>query len=44
MVILIYKKGQILRHHFKKNELDNIREICYNMGIKYYIINYEGEA
>jgi hypothetical protein len=27
-------------HNFKPEELDKIRQICYDMGIKYYVINY----
>ena len=25
-------------HNFNKEELDNIKKICYDMGIKYYVI------
>lgn len=38
---MIYSKGKVVgRHHFKPQELDEIKKICYDMGIKYYIINY----
>ena len=41
MQIIIKKQGKTLVHNFPKSELDNIRKICYDLGIKYYIINYQ---
>lgn len=29
-----------MTHHFKPQELDNIKEVCYSLGIKYYTISY----
>lgn len=41
MEILIYNRGKAaIRYKFKPEELDKIRQICYDMGIKYYVINY----
>ena len=41
MMITIYKGPKnYLTHCFKPQELDNIKEICYSMGIKWYTISY----
>jgi len=41
MQIVIYKNGRpAFTHNFKSNELDNIKEICYNNNIKWYTISY----
>ena len=40
-MITIYKSPKnYLTHSFKPQELDNIKEICYSMGIKWYTISY----
>jgi len=41
MQIIIKKRGQTLIHNFLPEELDNVRKICYDLKIKYYIINYQ---
>lgn len=41
MTIVIYRsptKYQAIK--FPKEELDKVREMCYDMGIKYYILIY----
>ena len=41
MMITIYKGyKKYISHNFKAKELDKIKEICYNLGIKYYTIAY----
>ena len=41
MMITIYKgPRKYITHHFHYSELDNIKETCYNLGIKYYTISY----
>ena len=40
MMITIYKNQKTLSHHFKAIDLDKIKKICYDMGIKYYTISY----
>jgi tRNA U34 2-thiouridine synthase MnmA/TrmU len=40
MTITIYKNRKYLSYSFKEKELDKIRQICYDIGIKYYVINY----
>ena len=34
---------EYMTYNFPKSELDNILKICYDLGIKYYCINYQGE-
>jgi hypothetical protein len=34
---------EYMTYNFPKSELDNIRKICYDLGIKYYCINYQGD-
>ena len=41
MQIIIYRYGKYMTHNFPPEELDNIRKICYDLKIKYYIINYQ---
>ena len=43
MQIIIYKNKQTMTYNFPKSELDNILKICYDLGIKYYCINYQGD-
>jgi hypothetical protein len=40
MQIVIHKVNKYFTHNFHPKELDNIKKICYDMGIKYYVINY----
>jgi hypothetical protein len=41
MQIIIHKSpSNFLIHNFPPEQLDEIRQICYSLGIKYYIINY----
>ena len=41
MMITIYKGYQnYVTHNFPAIELDKIRKICYDIGIKYYTISY----
>ena len=41
MMITIYKGPKnYLTHCFKPQELDNIKQTCYSMGIKWYTISY----
>jgi len=41
MMIAIYKGFKnYMTHHFPPQELDNIKQICYSMGIKWYTISY----
>ena len=41
MEIMIYSNGKVSeRYHFKPQELDKIRQFCYNECIKWYIIKY----
>jgi len=41
MQIIIYKSpSNYLIHNFPPEQLDEIRQVCYSLGIKYYIINY----
>ena len=41
MMITIYNgPRKYMTHHFKPQELDNIKQICYSMGIKWYTISY----
>jgi len=41
MMITIYKGSKnYITHHFKPEELDNIKQTCYSMGIKWYTISY----
>ena len=40
MMITIYKNRKYMTHQFPPKELDNIRKICYDMGIKWYTIAY----
>ena len=40
-MITIYRGYKnYITHNFKAKELDKIKEICYNLGIKYYTIAY----
>ena len=40
-MITLYKGPKnYITHHFNYSELDNIKEVCYNLGIKYYTISY----
>jgi len=43
MQIIIYKQQRYMTYNFPKSELDNIRKICYDLDIKYYCINYQGD-
>ena len=41
MMITIYNgPRKYMTHCFKPQELDNIKQICYSMGIKWYTISY----
>jgi hypothetical protein len=41
MQIIIYKTpSNYLIHNFPPEQLDEIRQVCYDLGIKYYVINY----
>ena len=41
MMITIYKGyNNYMSHCFPPQELDNIKQICYSMGIKWYTISY----
>ena len=40
MMITIYKDRKYITHQFPPEELDNIKEICYSMCIKWYTISY----
>jgi hypothetical protein len=41
MMITIYNGPKnYMTHHFKPQELDNIKQTCYSMGIKWYTISY----
>ena len=41
MRITIYKKyNEYISHDFPPQELDNIKQTCYSMGIKWYTISY----
>jgi hypothetical protein len=41
MMITIYKGYQkYLTHSFPATELDNIKKMCYDIGIKWYTISY----
>ena len=40
-MITIYKSPtNYMSHHFPPQELDNIKQICYSMGIKWFTISY----
>jgi hypothetical protein len=39
-MITVYKHGKYMTHHFPPQELDNIKETCYSIGIKWYTISY----
>ena len=41
MMITIYKGyNNYITHNFPATELDNIKQTCYSMGIKWYTISY----
>ena len=40
MMITIYNKQRTMTHNFPAKELDNIKKVCYDMGIKWYTISY----
>ena len=41
MMITIYKGyNNHISHSFPAKELDNIKQICYDMNIKWYTISY----
>ncbi len=41
MMITIYKGyNNYLTHSFKATDLDNIKQICYDLNIKWYTISY----
>jgi hypothetical protein len=41
MRIIIYKEhNKYLSFHFPAIELDKVRKMCYDIGIKYYVINF----
>ena len=41
MEIMIYSNGKVSeRHHFKPQELDKVKDFCYNNNIKWYILKY----
>ncbi len=40
MRILIYKGAGVLSHYFKAENLDKIKQFCYNEGIKWYVLTY----
>ena len=39
MTITIYKNRKYLSYTFEEKDLDKIRQICYDIGIKYYTIS-----
>ena len=44
MMITIYKGyNNYLTHSFKATDLDNIKKVCYDLGIKWYTIFYNDE-
>jgi hypothetical protein len=41
MMITIYKQhNKYMSYNFPAIELDKIKKICYDIGIKYYTISY----
>jgi len=41
MEIMIYSNGKVIeREHFKPQELDKVKDFCYNNNIKWYILKY----
>ena len=41
MMITIYKGyNNYLTHNFKATDIDNIKQICYDLNIKLYTISY----
>ena len=41
MMITIYKRyNNYMTHSFPATELDNIKKMCYDIGIKWYTISY----
>jgi len=41
MEIMIYSNGKVSeRYHFKPQELDKVKDFCYNNNIKWYTISY----
>ena len=43
-MITIYKRyNNYLTHSFKATDLDNIKKVCYDLGIKWYTISYNDE-
>ena len=41
MMITIYKgHNNHMSHSFPAKELDNIKQVCYDMNIKWYTISY----
>ena len=44
MMITIYKGyNNYLTHSFPAKELDNIKKVCYDLGIKWYTISDNDE-
>jgi len=43
MQIIIYNGDKYFTYNFPKSMLDNIRKMCYDLNIKYYCINYQGD-
>ena len=44
MMITIYKGyNNYLTHSFKATDLDNIKKVFYDLGIKWYTISYNDE-
>ena len=44
MMITIYKGyNNYITHNFSATELDNIKKVCYDLGIKWYTISYNDE-
>ncbi len=44
MMITIYKGyNNYITHNFPATELDNIKKVCYDLGIKWFTISYNDE-
>ena len=39
MITIYNGPRNYMTHHFKPQELDNIKQTCYSMGIKWYTIS-----
>ena len=40
MITIFKGPDNYMSHHFPPQELDNIKQTCYSMGIKWYTISY----